>query len=239
MGWSILAQIDMDVLRRLVDYSENASIERQALLVVLGLVVIGMPILFILTRGAVKQNSGILEVIKIQSQMARDEAEERRRSNIAQAEALGKQTNVMAEMLSALQGLKSTQDTSASAIERVEDGNTVIDGRLSDLMRLLNATAEDTRRVFVQANETFDDVRNQLKRIAELQVETAESGAQRFAVYEKNNGEQARRLSDMTQALQAVQGSLTALKTDVAHIRDKHDTAEMTTIHVDGGSQNA
>lgn len=236
MGIGFLAQIDTDVLRRLVEYSENASIERQALLIVLGLVVIGMPILFILTRGAVKQNSGILEVIRIQSQMAKDEAEERRRSNIAQTEALGRQANVMSEMLDAIRVLKTTQDLNNSAILRVEEGvdrgHVAIDGRLQELLRLLNSTAEDTRRVFVQANETFDDVRSEIKRLTDLQQQNAESGAERFRTYEANNGKQAKMLNDMTQALQAVQGTLTALKSDVAHIRDKRDTGEIQTINL-------
>lgn len=236
MGIGFLAQIDTDVLRRLVEYSENASIERQALLIVLGLVVIGMPILFILTRGAVKQNSGILEVIRIQSQMAKDEAEERRRSNIAQTEALGRQTNVMSEMLDAIRVLKTTQDLNNSAILRVEEGvdrgHVAIDGRLQELLRLLNSTAEDTRRVFVQANETFDDVRSEIKRLTDLQQQNAESGAERFRTYEANNGKQAKMLNDMTQALQAVQGTLTALKSDVAHIRDKRDTGETQIVNL-------
>lgn len=243
MGIGFLAQLDTDVLRRLVEYSENASIERQALLIVLGLVVIGMPILFILTRGAVKQNSGILEVIRIQSQMAKDEAEERRRSNIAQTEALGRQTNVMSEMLDAIRVLKTTQDLNNSAILRVEEGvdrgHVAIDGRLQELLRLLNSTAEDTRRVFVQANETFDDVRSEIKRLTDLQQQNAESGAERFRTYEANNGKQAKMLNDMTQALQAVQGTLTALKSDVAHIRDKRDTGETQIVNLTEGTNGS
>lgn len=239
MGIGLLAQIDTDLMRRLLQYSETATLERQVLmgvLIVLGIMGLGMVVLLVFMRGAVKQSGGLVDALTIQANTNKNTSDIFERTFSHMTAALDKQAAVMAEQLDAIKKFNISLDVNNTAILRVEEGmdrgHVAMDARLAELTRLLNATADETRRSFIAANEAFEGVRSELKHLSSIHQQSAESGLDRFQKYEKNNGEQWRKMQEMTQALQAVLGTLTALKSDVAHIKDNRKTGETQIVNL-------